>query len=208
MPEFAELGYFILASILLIIAPGPDILFLITQSIYHGPRAGLNTALGLASGNLLHTLAAALGASIIFQTSALAFTALKIAGACYLLYLTYEILRPSRNQEGNSSNDSLPGISLFLRGVLMNVLNPKVALFFLAFLPQFVAGDSTTVWKEMVFYGIVFTLLVVFIFATIGMFAGKLNLLFFKNQDSHSWFRWLTAAVFISLALHLFLSMQ
>lgn len=204
MPEASQLSYFLVASLLITIAPGPDIIFLITQSLANGKKAGIATALGLASGNLVHTLAAVLGISAVFQTSVSAFEILKIAGVCYLLYLAYCAIAAKDNGSSASIENNSNSASLFMRGVLMNVLNPKVALFFLAFLPQFITSKTANVWQQMVFYGITFTLLVVIVFGCIGIFAGAIQSKFFANQNEHHWFRWIIAAVFISLAVRLF----
>ena len=204
MPEYSELSFFIVASLLLIIAPGPDIIFLITKSLNDGPIAGLITALGLACGNLVHTIAAVLGVSALFQSSQLAFDALKIAGVCYLLFLAYEAIS-ERNSATISTESNTTQSSLFMRGVLMNVLNPKVALFFLAFLPQFVNSNAPQVWAQMVFYGVTFTLLVVIVFGSVGLFVGMVSsTIAFIKPGKFRWFRWITAAVFITLAMRLF----
>ena len=203
MPEVSEFGFFIAASLLLIVAPGPDIIFLITKSLHNGPAAGFSTALGLACGNLVHTIAAVLGVSAVFQTSQIAFDILKIAGVCYLLYLAFEAITKS-NLSPTTEDNGPEQSSLFMRGVLMNVLNPKVSLFFLAFLPQFVNIHAPPVWAQMVFYGVTFTLLVVIVFGSIGLFAGGIRSTFFTNRSTSSWFRWITAAVYISLAARLF----
>ncbi len=200
MPELSELGFFISASLLLIIAPGPDIIFLITKSLNNGPVAGLSTALGLACGNLVHTTAAVLGVSALFQSSQFAFNLLKIAGVCYLLYLAYEAITQSESETPAISSNTAQS-SLFMRGVLMNVLNPKVSLFFLAFLPQFVNTNTTPIWTQMVFYGVTFTLLVALVFGSIGLFAGTVKHIVFANKAV---LRWTTAAVYFSLAVRLF----
>ena len=202
MPELSELSFFIAASLLLIIAPGPDIIFLITRSLSNGPAAGVSTALGLACGNLVHTVAAVLGVSAVFQTSEVAFNGLKIAGVCYLVYLAYEAITQSTAIQFEEDHRSTQP-SLFMRGVLMNVLNPKVSLFFLAFLPQFVDTEAAPVWSQMMFYGIAFTVLVIIVFGCIGLFAGVIQSKFFTRQSKLGWFRWITATIYISLAIRL-----
>lgn len=197
-----ELIYFIIASTLIILTPGPDIIYLITQSINHGSKSGFITALGLACGNLFHTLAATLGISAIIQTSASAFHLLKILGICYLLYLALGAIKKTKHSQ-NPSTQAHKGTSAFLHGLLMNILNPKVALFFIAFLPQFIIENTLPVWQQMLTYGISFTLLVVIIFGSIGLFAGYAKD-FFHIQDHHThWLHWLSAFVFISLAINL-----
>ena len=124
MPEFAQLGYFIITSSILIIAPGPDIIFLISQSIHKGSHAGLLTAIGLTSGNLIHTLIAAAGISALILNSPIALSTIKFVGVGYLLFLAYETICNNTKFSGNNPIDSHDS-SLFLRGLLMNLLNPK-----------------------------------------------------------------------------------
>lgn len=215
----ATLSLFITASVLLIVAPGPDIVFLVSQGVARGPKAGLVTAMGLAAGNLVHTVAAALGVSVIFQTSAIAFNALKYAGAAYLLYLAWKAAR----SDGGSFEVSQPGEaakeSLFWRAVLMNVLNPKVALFFLAFLPQFASSSPVSspasspvlsqaagpVWMQMIFYGLLFTFLVVIVFGTFGLFAGQASPWLARAGSGRAAkaLKWLVPGVFVLLAVRL-----
>jgi threonine/homoserine/homoserine lactone efflux protein len=209
--EPSALGLFVVASVLLILAPGPDIIFLVSQSVTYGPRAGFLTGLGLACGNLVHTLLAALGISVVFRASPVAFQGLKIAGVAYLLYLAWKAVRshapgPPDPGQPSASEAPRPAASLFLRGVLMNVLNPKVALFFLAFLPQFVTPESGPVWAQMLLYGVIFTLLVIAIFGAIGLLAGHVT-----RRIGSRWMRpgvasrgrWLVAGVYAALAARL-----
>jgi threonine/homoserine/homoserine lactone efflux protein len=209
--EPSALGLFVVASVLLILAPGPDIIFLVSQSVALGPRAGFLTALGLACGNLVHTLLAALGISVVFRASPVAFQGLKIAGVAYLLYLAWKAVRsraPASVDPAGSSQPSVsrPAAGLFLKGVLMNVLNPKVALFFLAFLPQFVAPESGPVWLQMILYGLLFTALVILIFGAVGLIAGHVTRRIGSRWMRHraaSRGRWLVAGVYAALAARL-----
>lgn len=203
-----ELAYFIIASILLIIAPGPDIIFLITQSIRHGPKAGLFTALGLASGNLVHTAATALGISLLIQTSRLAFISLKFLGACYLLYLAYQIVTSNNSPDQQQTIESPSSISFYRKGLLINLLNPKIALFFIAFLPQFIPISSTHQHLDIIFLGILFSLMVTLIFGSIGLSAGKIKNIIHLEPKNHSIFNKLIAFVFVLLAINLLLSSQ
>ena len=207
MLDTTTLLFFVTASLLLIVAPGPDIVFLVSQGVTRGPRAGFVTAMGLAAGNLAHTVGAALGVSVIFKTSAIAFSALKYAGAAYLLYLAWKTARATggaveATQAGPGRNESL-----FWRAVLMNVLNPKVALFFLAFLPQFVSSSpgAGPVWMQMMAYGLLFTALVVIVFGAFGLFAGRASRWLKRAASGRgaSALRWVVPAVFVLLALRL-----
>ncbi len=210
MINHPELNYFIIVSLLLIIAPGPDLTFLITQSFNHGAKAGFLTALGLASGNLMHTVAAALGISVIMQTSEIAFTGLKYIGVSYLLYLAYQSLASFNPNKSNQHQETLNNgyTSFYKKGLLLNVLNPKIALFFLAFLPQFVPSTSTQQHFYIIFLGIIFTIMVVIIFGSISFLASRVNNTFHMNSISYKLFNRLTAITFILLAVNLFLSSQ
>jgi threonine/homoserine/homoserine lactone efflux protein len=205
----SSLGVFVFASVLLILAPGPDVVFLISQSVSRGARAGFLTALGLACGNLVHTCLAALGISVVFRASPVAFQGLKIAGVAYLLYLAWKAVRahaPAPADPTQSPAASPADNGLFLRGVLMNVLNPKVALFFLAFLPQFVSPKAGPVWIQMVVYGVIFTSLVVVIFGAIGLSAGYVTRrmgALWTGGEAAGWGRWLVATVYVALAARL-----
>lgn len=196
---------FLPASLALIVAPGPDLLFLLAQGMQRGRYAGIATAAGLASGNLVHTLGAALGVSVIFRASALAFAALKFAGVIYLLYLAWHALRDlsSGAVEIPRERDRTLG-ALYRRGVLMNVLNPKVALFFLAFLPQFAHPGYGPVGVQMLLMGCVFTLLVAMVFGTAGWFAGALRpWLLRRSSHLRRLSTWLMVGIYSALALRL-----
>jgi threonine/homoserine/homoserine lactone efflux protein len=212
MIETSTLLLFLTASVLLTLTPGPDILYLISQGVTRGSRAGVATAMGLAAGNLVHTLGAVLGISVIFQTSALAFQGLKLVGVLYLLLLAYRAIRNSENGRSDEQQGDISqvGKSLFWRGFLMNILNPKVALFFLAFLPQFVSPDLGSVWLQMLAYGLLFTLQVVIVFGTVGLFVGQSNHWLNRGQSSHltRYMKYVSAIIFIALALRLLLVKQ
>lgn len=202
-----NIAIFIGASLLLIIAPGPDILFLITQGLSKGRQAGLATALGLSAGNLVHTTAAALGVSAIFRASPLAFQGVKWAGAAYLLFLAWKTIQHRHELLSLSGAVELTGRTLFWRGFVMNVLNPKVALFFLAFLPQFAAPEAGPIWLQMLWLGILFTALVVLVFSAIGLFAGLLGGWIQRDGGGrvNVYLSWGAAGVFLLLAVRLVL---
>jgi threonine/homoserine/homoserine lactone efflux protein len=154
-----DLWLFVLSGFLLNITPGPDTLYIVGRSSAQGWRAGAVAALGIGAGTLLHICAAALGLSAILAASAAAFTAVKFIGAAYLLYVGISLIRSA------GAAESSPGAviarqasiqDIFVQGFLTNVLNPKVALFFLAFLPQFVAADASSKPLAFLFLGAVF----------------------------------------------------
>ena len=134
---------FIPVAIALIVSPGPDSLYTLTRSISDGRTAGVTAALGSSTGSIVHTTAAVLGLSAILQTSALAFTVVKFVGAAYLVYLGVQTFRSSEEFEIAPDSTSYTPSESFRSALMINVLNPKVAVFFLAFLPQFVQPGSS-----------------------------------------------------------------
>jgi RhtB (resistance to homoserine/threonine) family protein len=153
-----DLALFIVSGLLLNIAPGPDSLLIMTRSATQGWRAGCAAALGIGTGTLVHVLAAALGLSALLATSATAFTIIKYVGAAYLLYVGAGMLRGGEGKPAQEAVTvpALPYRKIFVQGFLTNVLNPKVALFFLAFVPQFIAHDAPNKALSFIVLGIIF----------------------------------------------------
>lgn len=152
-------GLFIISGLLLNLMPGPDTLFIMTKSASQGWKAGVAASLGICTGVYVHIFAAAFGLSALLATSATAFTVVKLVGAAYLVYLGWSTLR----QKVLATTDALdtkvpiqPLFTIFRQGFLTNVLNPKVALFFLAFVPQFISADSTNTILAFIVLGTVF----------------------------------------------------
>jgi threonine/homoserine/homoserine lactone efflux protein len=150
MPDASHLALFVAAALALLVVPGPAVLYVVTQSIAHGRRAGIAAVAGVHSGTLVHIAAATAGLSALLASSALAFDAVKYAGAAYLVVLGILRLAGREREEAARREAS----SLFRQGVVVNVLNPKTALFFLAFLPQF-----ATTWEGILALGLVFAAL-------------------------------------------------
>ena len=151
-----DFGLFLAAGVLLNLTPGPDTVYILGRSIAQGREAGVASALGICVGSIFHTCAAALGLSAILATSTVAFVAIKLLGGAYLIFLGIELLLDRRRQLSLPSNFSQrTSAAAFQQGVLTNVLNPKVALFFLAFLPQFI--DPATTNKILAFVTLGFT---------------------------------------------------
>ena len=141
---------FLTSSLLLIIAPGPDNIFALTQGLSNGKKAGILTALGLSLGNIFHISLAALGISVIFQTSLVAFNVVKIVGGLYLFYLAYRAIKHRNDKVSLQTQAKESKAKMFRRGFVMNILNPKVAVFFLAYFPQFVMDgpiSATLGWR-------------------------------------------------------------
>ena len=152
-----HLTLFVVSGLLLNITPGQDTLYIVGRSVSQGRRAGVLSALGIVTGCAVHTVAAAFGLSALLATSAHAFLAVKIAGAMYLAYLGLKMLFERNDAAGAATEFSHQGDwAIFRAGMLSNVLNPKVALFFMAFLPQFVAPDAQSRVLSFLFLGAVF----------------------------------------------------
>jgi threonine/homoserine/homoserine lactone efflux protein len=152
------MSIFLIASVALALAPGPDNIFVLTQSALFGRPAGLLVTLGLCTGLLMHTAAVTLGVAAIVQASAFAFNALKAVGAGYLLYLAWLAWRASATSISTPRGAERSRRSLYLRGVVMNVTNPKVAIFFLAFLPQFADPARGALTQQLLTLGALFML--------------------------------------------------
>jgi threonine/homoserine/homoserine lactone efflux protein len=196
---------FLGASVALTIAPGPDNIFVLTQGIARGRRAAIITAFGMCSGISVHTAAAAFGISALFYSSVVAFNIVKYAGAAYLLYLACKSLM-ERSVVKLASADDRSYMTLFKRGFIMNVLNPKVAMFFLAFLPQFVSPNTGYFALQMMLLGFLFMFQAVLIFTLIGFFSGTIGNIILASPRIARRFNWLTAGVFTSLGIKLALT--
>ncbi|MEE9430961.1 MAG: LysE family translocator [Melioribacteraceae bacterium] len=149
------------ASILLTLMPGPDNIFVLTESLTKGHKNGITISIGLCLGVLVHTLAAATGLSIIIQQSALVFSIIKYLGAAYLFYLAYVSIKekkPTLDFTKESKSEDFNMLHLVRKGFFMNVLNPKVSLFFIAFLPQFVTTNGLNITLQMIILGLIFIL--------------------------------------------------
>jgi threonine/homoserine/homoserine lactone efflux protein len=194
---------FLGVAVLLGMSPGPDNVFVLMQSATHGRRAGLLVTLGLCTGLLAHTAAVALGLAAVLAASATAFTVLKLAGAAYLLYLAWGAWRaPVGNVGGETLAPMKPG-RMYLRGVLMNLSNPKVAIFFLAFLPQFVQPGAGPVAAQVAWLGLLFIVATLLVFGGFAWFAALIGGWLRGSASAQRVLNRLAAVVFAGLALRL-----
>jgi len=199
---------FLGASILLTFMPGPDNIFVLTESLTKGSRNGIIISLGLCSGILIHTIAAATGISIIIRESALVFSVIKYLGAGYLFYLAFVAYKEKRYHiDLNPDNDNVDKSfsKLFRKGFLMNVLNPKVALFFMAFLPQFISPNGFNVTYQLLILGFIFMIQAILIFSIISILSGRLSI-YINNAKFWKIAKWSKIAVLSILGLTLTLS--
>ena len=201
------MGAFFGAALLLGIAPGPDNIFVLTQSALYGARAGIASTLGLMTGLVWHTLIVALGVAAIFQTSPAAFTALKLVGAAYLVYLAWLTWKSGSVRapaQGPSAASAGPGQwALYRRGVLMNATNPKVTLFFLAFLPQFTKPELGMLPWQTAQLGLLFALSTLLVFGGVALVGGRLSLWLNNTPRGQLCINRLAALVFVLLAASL-----
>lgn len=172
---------FLSAAILLTLMPGPDILFVITQSITRGKKAGIIFACGLCTGLIAHTAAVSLGLSLILYNSPVAFSVLKYMGAAYLIYLGVKSY--IHRKENSLALPTAAGVEykLYRKGILMNILNPKVLLFFIAFFPQFVSPATENPAGELLVLGLLFMAQAIVIFSLIALLADRLSRRLMQN---------------------------
>lgn len=202
-----DYGLFVLSCGLLNIAPGQDTLYILGRSIGQGRRIGVASALGVSAGTVVHTLAAALGLSALIATSATAFVVIKLAGAAYLVYLGMRALfgrtaalHPLTAAGGAGT------ITAFRQGLLTNVLNPKVALFFLALLPQFIAADSDAKVAAFLLLGLTFVTTGTLWVLVLAFGAAHVRGFFVSHPDAQAWLNRVTGGLFVALGARLALS--
>ena len=198
-----SIAAFVVASALLSVAPGPDNIFVLTQSALYGKRSGVLVTLGLCTGLVVHTTAVALGVAALFQTSVIAFTALKVAGALYLAYLAWQAFRASATSLDVPASNLRSSGALYRRGIFMNITNPKVSIFFLAFLPQFASPEHGPVELQVFLLGGVFILIALVIFCAIALLAGALGGFLHNSPKAQIYMNRVAGTVFAALALKL-----
>ena len=199
---------FVLTGIVLNLTPGQDTFFIIGNSIAHGRRIGIASALGVCAGCVVHTFAAALGLSAILQTSATAFLVVKLAGAAYLVYLGVRALlsRADLRVADAGATDGLRATAAFWRGVASNVLNPKVALFFLALLPQFIDTDSTARVGAFLVLGFTFIATGLVWCTVLAIAAARIRVAFVRRPSAYRWLTRASGALFVALGVRLAVS--
>jgi threonine/homoserine/homoserine lactone efflux protein len=195
---------FVVASLAVIIAPGPDNIYVLMRGVAQGREVALASAWGMCSGLLFHTTFAALGLSVVLARSAVAFSVIKYVGAAYLIYLGISALLSKEGFVPSAGEESAVQLRrFFLKGLTMNLLNPKVAVFFLAFLPQFANPGTSGMTLRLVVLGLVFALLSVVVFSAIALFSGVLGDRLGSNPRYATALRWLTGCVLVGLGLRL-----
>ncbi len=202
IPNAASLGVFAVAALALLLTPGPAVLYIVARSVEQGRIAGLASVCGITTGTLVHVLAAALGLSALLASSALAFAVVKYAGAAYLIYVG--VRRILDRSGAPTAAQDLPRRTLrrlYRDGFVVNLLNPKTALFFLAFLPQFVDPSRGGVAFQVVFLGLTFALMGLMSDGLYALAAGSAGRWVRRNSRALRWQRCVTGGVFIGLGL-------
>lgn len=209
IPVGAEtLTVFSIAALALTIAPGPDNLFVLIQSAIYGRVAGFFVTMGLCTGLLFHTTAVAVGVATLIATSTTAFIFLKVVGAVYLLYLAWKAFRAGTTGVENETNTATTNFMLYRRGIIMNIANPKVAIFFLAFFPQFIDPAQGAVTSQIMTLGAVFILITVVVFCGIAWFSGFLGENLANSPRAQKILNRVASVVFIGLAIRLLATEQ
>lgn len=192
------------ASSLLSLAPGPDNLFVLTQSALHGKKSGFFVILGLCTGLIFHTTAVALGVAAIFQTSTLAFNGLKFLGAAYLLFLAWQAFKTSeRKIDSVQKAASVKVFNLYRRGIIMNITNPKVSIFFLAFLPQFASPEAGAIAPQIFILGLVFIIVTLLVFSMISFLSAIIGGWLSNSEKAQRYLNKIAGMVFVALAFKL-----
>jgi threonine/homoserine/homoserine lactone efflux protein len=196
---------FISAAVALNVAPGPDVLYIVTKTISGGKGIGVAAMLGICTGALIHVVVAAIGLSAVLMTSAVAFTVVKCTGACYLLYLAYQsFLSPGASSEiDNELKAPQSALKAFKEGILIDVLNPKVAIFFLAFLPQFVREGYGSTPFQLLYLGVAVILIALIIETVYILFASKVSERIRNSRAISVYLDRIVGAVFLLLGLKL-----
>jgi len=193
---------FLTASVLLTLSPGPDIIYVLVQGMTNGWRHGFVTALGLVTGIVVHTTLVAFGVSAVIQRSDSIFLAVKVLGAAYLFYLAYMVYKgDSTIQMSTGGVIKRTYTSLFKQGLLMNVLNPKVAIFFLAFFPGFLWEPEGNTVLQFYILGFLFMLQALLIFSMVAVLSGRISRYLTSHRNSGAVFKWVQVLVFLGIGL-------
>lgn len=197
-----ELISFVIAVSLLAISPGPDNIFVLIQSVVHGKKYGLATIVGLMTGCIIHTVFLALGVSTIIKNNSFIFFGIKLFGALYLFFLAYKVFKSSSVISISTEEiEKKSPVQLFKVGFIMNVLNPKVTLFFLALFPGFLFSESLSLSVQFFILGALFIVVSFIVFSVIAILGGAISKEIKKSKNIGIWLKWLQIIVFVSIAV-------
>jgi threonine/homoserine/homoserine lactone efflux protein len=205
--NFEILITFAVATAALAVLPGPDNIYVLMQSISHGKKSGLATVAGLMTGCLVHTTLLAFGVSAVIKDNDAVFFFIKAFGAIYLLYLAFQVFRSDTHISLSDSPVPKKTVTqLFRQGFIMNVLNPKVTIFFLAFFPGFLFSETLNTVIQFYVLGFIFIVISFLVFGTIAILSGMISELVNKNSKVGIYLKWLQIVVFVGIAVYLLLS--
>jgi threonine/homoserine/homoserine lactone efflux protein len=197
----------VIATLALAMSPGPDNIYVLMQSIVNGKKYGLATVSGLISGCLVHTTLVAFGVSAIIKENDSLFFSIKLFGALYLFYLAYKVFKSDATLSLNSGSIKKKSLlALFKQGFIMNVLNPKVSIFFLAFFPGFLFSDTMSTVTQFYILGLLFMAVSFIVFSTIAILAGSISSYIKSHKNVGFYLKWLQIIVFIGIAVFILLS--
>jgi threonine/homoserine/homoserine lactone efflux protein len=199
MPDPSRLALFVGAALLLLVVPGPSVLYIVTQSVSHGRRAGMASVAGITTGTLVHIAAATIGLSALLASSALAFDVVKYLGAAYLIVVGLRRLAGLERADEGQVPRSRSLSRLYRQGIVVNVLNPKTALFFLAFLPQFVDSTRGAAWAQILLLGLLFACLGFLSDGVWALVAGTLGERLRNSKRFPQVQRYVSGSVFVGL---------
>ncbi len=196
---------FSIATFALAISPGPDNIYVLTQSLANGTKSGIATTAGLISGCIVHTTLLAFGLSAILIASEEIFYGIKVLGACYLLYLSYKVYKSDSDISVANNAPKKSYLQLFKTGVIMNLVNPKVMIFFLAFFPGFLWDKEGNTIVQFYILGIVFMIVSFITFSSIALAAGRISKLLIEWKNMGVVLKWLQIVVFVGIATFILL---
>ena len=192
---------FSIATLFLALSPGPDNLYVIAQSLANGAKSGIATTIGLISGCIVHTTLLAFGVSAIIAASETLFYGLKVMGTCYLLFLAYSVFRSNAHVDLKDKASKKSYSQLFKQGVIMNLVNPKVLIFFLAFFPGFLWDEYQHTIYQFYVLGILFIAISFIVFSGLAILAGYISATLNKNKNISILLKWTQIVVFVGIAV-------
>jgi threonine/homoserine/homoserine lactone efflux protein len=203
VPDPSRLALFVGAALLLLVVPGPSVLYIVTQSVSHGRRAGIASVAGITTGTLVHIAAATVGLSALLASSAVAFDVVKYLGAAYLIVVGIRRLAGWEREQEPWAGEPRDLGRLYRQGIVVNTLNPKTALFFLAFLPQFTKPENGSLPLQLVALGGIFILSTLLVFGAISLLAGVMGQWLRRSERAQKILNKTAGAIFAGLALKL-----
>ena len=188
------------------ITPGPDNLYVMMQSSVYGYKTGVIITLGLCTGLIVHSIAVALGLATLIQTLPFAFSILQLIGVAYLVYLSWQAYRASSGSVSHQTTDSYAAMQFYRRGIIMNISNPKIGLFFLAFLPQFTEPAQGEISTQIILLACLFISIAFVVMSSIALLANALSQWLLQSQSAQRSIHRLTALILLGLAFHIVLT--